>query len=124
MWSHGSFHWNELMTHDSRRARQFYESAIGWTFDAMPMPEGTYWLAKAGDEMAGGIFEMKGPHFEGVPEHWVPYLAVDDVDTRMKKAVAGGAKVMRQPFDVANVGRIAILREPGGAMIAWMTPSS
>ena len=37
---------------------------------------------------------------------------------------AGGAKVMRQPFDVANVGRIAILREPGGAMIAWMTPSS
>src|SRR5215470_11554658 len=26
-------------------------------------------------------------------------------------------------FDVPNVGRIAILREPGGAGIGWMTPA-
>jgi hypothetical protein len=25
-------------------------------------------------------------------------------------------------FDVPNVGRIAMLREPGGAGIGWMTP--
>ena len=30
--------------------------------------------------------------------------------------------MMREPFDVPKVGRIAILRQPGGAMVAWMTP--
>jgi predicted enzyme related to lactoylglutathione lyase len=50
------------------------------------------------------------------------YLAVDDVDGRIEAAKAAGAKVMREPFDVPDVGRIAILKEPGGAGIGWITP--
>jgi uncharacterized protein len=50
------------------------------------------------------------------------YLAVDDVDARVKKAIAAGAKLMKPAFDVPNVGRIAILTEPGGAGVGWMTP--
>jgi predicted enzyme related to lactoylglutathione lyase len=34
------------------------------------------------------------------------------------------ATPMRPPFDVPGVGRIAILREPGGAVVGWMTPAS
>src|SRR4029453_4291071 len=34
----------------------------------------------------------------------------------------GGGKVMREPFDVPTVGRIAIIQAPGGAAIAWITP--
>ena len=30
---------------------------------------------------------------------------------------------MREPFDVPGTGRIAILKEPGGAAIGWMTPA-
>jgi predicted enzyme related to lactoylglutathione lyase len=30
---------------------------------------------------------------------------------------------MRPIFDIPNVGRIAILKEPGGAGIGWMTPA-
>ena len=40
------------------------------------------------------------------------------------KAVKAGAKVMKQPFDVPGVGRIAILLESGGAGIGWITPAS
>jgi len=29
---------------------------------------------------------------------------------------------MRPIFDIPNVGRIAIIKEPGGAGIGWMTP--
>src|SRR5215470_1920190 len=46
-----------------------------------------------------------------------------DVDACVKKAVAAGAKLMKPVFDVPNVGRIAILQEPGGAGIGWMTPT-
>lgn len=30
--------------------------------------------------------------------------------------------MMREPFDVPEVGRFAILKEPGGAVIGWITP--
>ena len=46
MWSHGSFYWNELMTRDVEQTKKFYGSSIGWAFDAMPMPNGTYWWRK------------------------------------------------------------------------------
>jgi predicted enzyme related to lactoylglutathione lyase len=122
--SHGTFCWNELMTRDVERAKRFYRDTIGWSFEPMPMEWGTYWIAKAGDRMAGGIFELNGPEFDGVPESWMSYLAVDDVDKRVAKAVKAGAKLMKPIFAVPGVGRIAILREPGGAGVAWMTPVS
>jgi predicted enzyme related to lactoylglutathione lyase len=123
MASHGTFYWNELMTRDPEKAKQFYEATIGWTFDAMPMPFGTYWVAKMDGIPVAGIFPMSGPDFADVPENWIPYLAVDDVDARLKKATAAGAKVMRAPFDIPEVGRIAIIHEPGGAVLAWITPA-
>jgi len=84
----------------------------------------TYWIIMSGAARVGGMFEMKDANFEGVPDHWLTYIAVDDVDARLKKATAAGAKVMRPPFDVTGVGRIVILHEPGGATIAWMTPAN
>jgi predicted enzyme related to lactoylglutathione lyase len=122
-WTHGSFYWNELMTRDAEKAKDFYGKTLGWTFDAMPMPDGTYWVAKMGDAFVGGIFPLSSPQFDGVPESWMSYIAVDDVDARTKKAEATGAALMRPIFDVPGVGRIAILREPGGAGIGWMTPA-
>jgi uncharacterized protein len=123
MWSHGSFYWNELMARDVEQAKNFYGSTIGWTFDAMPMPDGTYWVAKMDDEPVAGIFPMSGPDFAGVPENWLAYLAVDDVDAVLEAAKAAGAKVVREPFDVPTVGRVAIVQAPGGATIAWITPA-
>jgi predicted dithiol-disulfide oxidoreductase (DUF899 family)/predicted enzyme related to lactoylglutathione lyase len=110
---HGNFYWNELVTCDVEKAKKFYSATIGWTFDAMPMPDGTYWVAKMGDKAVGGLFPIGGPQWEGVPEHWMSYLAVDDVDARVKKATAAGAKLMRPIFDV-----------PGGSGIGWITPAA
>lgn len=124
MAEHGFFHWNELNTRDVEKAKKFYEKIIGWTFEGMPMQNGTYWVAKVGDKMVGGVFDM---NFIGlpkeVPEHWMSYLAVDDVDKRLAEAKKAGATVLREPFDVPGTGRIAILKEPGGATVGWMTPA-
>ena len=46
-----------------------------------------------------------------------------DIDARIAKAVKAGAQVMKPAFDIPGVGRIAILLEPGGAAIGWMTPT-
>jgi uncharacterized protein len=122
--THGQFYWNELMTREPERAKRFYAETIGWTFDAMPMGEGaTYWIAMMDGKPVAGIFPTDRSGFEGVPEAWMPYLAVDDVDARAARAIAAGAKLMRPIFEVPNVGRIAVLTEPGGAGIGWMTPA-
>lgn len=123
MTDHGLFHWNELMTHDAAKAKKFYADTVGWTYEDMPMPGGAYGIIKVGDKYAGGIFEMKGPGFKDVPEKWVPYLSVDDIDARLKKAVAGGATILKPVVDAPGVGRFAILREPGGAVVGFITPA-
>jgi predicted enzyme related to lactoylglutathione lyase len=122
---HGTFYWNELMTRNVEGAKKFYADTMGWSYDAMPMPGGgSYWLAKMDGKSVAGIFDISGADYKGVPESWMPYIAVDDVDARVKKAVKAGAKVMKPAFDVPGVGRIVILLEPGGAGVGWMTPAA
>jgi uncharacterized protein len=122
--AHGTFYWNERMTRDVEGAKKFYAGTVGWSYDAMPMPGGgTYWIAKIGGNPVGGVFDISGAEYQGVPEAWMSYIAVDDVDARVKKALAAGAKLMKPIFDVPGVGRIAILLEPGGAGVGWMTPA-
>ena len=71
-WAHGNFYWNELMTHDAEKAKNFYADALGWTFEAMPMPNGTYWMAKSGDKSVAGMFPMAGPDFAGIRKTGCP----------------------------------------------------
>ena len=123
MADHGTFYWNELMTRDAEKAKAFYAATLGWTFDAMAMPEGgTYWMAKVGDKPVGGILTMDGAQFEGMPEHWFAYIAVDDVDAGVGQAEAAGGEILRPAFDVPGVGRIVILEDVNGAAMGWMTP--
>ena len=124
-WTHGQFHWNELMTRNVESAKKFYADTLGWSYDTMAMPGGgTYTLAIAGGKPVGGIFDIDSPAYQGVPESWMPYIAVDDVDARVSKAAKAGAKVMKPAFDVPGVGRIVMLLEPGGAGVGWMTPAN
>lgn len=118
---HGTICWSELNVRNAERAKKFYAGTLGWTFQGMPMEGFTYWLVTTPGARVG-LFEMKGPEFEGVPEHWLTYIAVDDTDARIAKAKAAGATICKEPFDIPGVGRMAVLQEPGGAYIAWMTP--
>ena len=51
------------------------------------------------------------------------YLAVDDIDARLKAAVDAGGTVIREAFDVPMVGRIAIVADPTGGVMGWITPA-
>ena len=122
---HGKFVWNELNTQNVEAAKAFLGATLGWTFEAAPIPDGTYWIIKNGEERVGGIFDTSAnPQCAHMPEHWLSYVAVDDVDTRYKAALSAGAREGRAPFDIPGVGRIAILGQPGGAAVAWITPKT
>jgi predicted enzyme related to lactoylglutathione lyase len=118
----GMFGWNELNTSDVAAARRFFEDALGWSIAEMPGGRGGYWIASAGGRQVAGIFDLKMHAITGVPDHWVGYVSVEDVDGRFAAAKAAGASVIREPFDIEGVARIAIVHMPGGAVLGLMTP--
>jgi uncharacterized protein len=122
MAAHGTFNWNELMTNDVAKAKAFYSATLGWTFSDMPMQGGgVYTLAHSGPAMAAGIMDMTGVTPPGVPPHWFDYIEVDDIDHRVALVEENGGKILRAPFNIPNVGRIAIITDSTGAAVGLMT---
>ncbi len=122
-WTHGHFFWNELRTRDVERAKRFYEETVGWSFERSSTPEGhPYWVAVCHGKPVAGFFQLTPEMAECVPESWASFLAVDDVDARVAKAVEAGARLVMPIFNVPDVGRIAMLLEPSGAGVGWITP--
>jgi uncharacterized protein len=120
----GTFLWDELMTTDVEGAKSFYGEIFGWTASDMDMGEGrTYTMfRRAGDVDVGGC--MARPPEVEAPPHWLTYLATDDVDASTAKAQELGASVYREPSDIPEVGRFAVLADPTGAVFALFKPSS
>lgn len=121
--AHGRFHWNELLTNDVGAAKAFYSKMMGWVFDEMKMPDGgDYLVAIKGDDPVAGIAGMPSYLPADTAPHWISYVEVEEIDAQVAKAKAAGATVLMEPFDVPETGRIAILKDPTGAMIGWITP--
>ena len=50
-------------------------------------------------------------------------MAVDDLSGALARASMEGGQVVREPFEVPGVGRIAIITDNAGNPMGWMTPS-
>ena len=123
MTQHGSFTWNELTTGDVERAKTFYGDLLGWTYRAMEMGGGaTYTIIRNADQDAGGMVALADIGMpKSVPPHWMSYIAVDDVDARTAKVAGLGGKVIKEPFDIPNVGRMSVVADPTGAVVCLIT---
>jgi predicted enzyme related to lactoylglutathione lyase len=123
MAAHGTFVWFELNTDDVAKAKAFYGKALGWTFSDMSMGGGPpYTIIHSGETMVGGIVSGMAP--AGAPPHWFDYIEVDDVDRRAQSFAAAGGAVLRAPFDIPQVGRIAIVQDSSGAVMGIMTSAA
>lgn len=105
--------WNELITPDPAAAISFYGGLFGWTTEVMQMPGTDYTMLKLGDRMFGGVMAPPQP---GIPAHWLHYVSVTDIDAAAAKAVSLGATVCAGPMDVGEAGRIAVIKDPQGAI--------
>ncbi|HXK54687.1 MAG TPA: VOC family protein [Hyphomicrobiales bacterium] len=125
MAQHGFFHWNELLCGDVDAAKAFYGETLGWSFTAMPMKQGNYWIASIGAAPVAGLMDIAATNLpSGSDPFWMSYIAVDDVDGRVTKVEPAGGKVLHEVFEVPGVGRIALIEDASGAMIGWITPAS
>lgn len=123
--SHGTVHWTELMTRDVETAKRYYGAVCGWTFTDMPMGSGKpdYVLGMKGKRPVVGMMDMTQSSDDLTAEpFWMSYFAVDDVDVAVEKTIAAGGTLKREPFEIPDTGRIAIVADPAGALLGLMTP--
>lgn len=116
MQTHGAFSWVEFHGKDAAAARSFYEEVLGWTVADMPMQDGSYPGILVGEQPIGGFSPQ--PAAAG---SWLAYVTVDDADARTRAAVEAGAKVLSGPTSAPGVGRIAVVQDPFGATLAFIT---
>lgn len=118
--AHGKFVWYELMTTDTKAAEEFYDDVVGWTSEDSGMPGAGYTLFKTdGDVRVAGLMTMpEGALKMNAPPAWLGYIGVDDVDASAKQLKELGGTVHREPDDIPNIGRFAIVTDPHGAVFA------
>jgi predicted enzyme related to lactoylglutathione lyase len=120
----GAFCWPELYTTDQAGAKTFYAGLFGWEIRDIPMgPDAAYTIFTLGGRDAAACFgALPGMAQQGTRPHWIAYVWVASSDQTAAIAKAAGGRIVKEPFDVPGVGRMAVLQDPTGATIcAWET---
>lgn len=120
----GRFCWYELMTTDPEAAHGFYAEIAGWT--TCPWEDGDmpYVMWMSGEKPIGGVMTLpEEAAADGAPPCWLAYVSTPDVDATVAKAEGLGGKLLKA-MDIAKVGRIAILADPTGGVLALLQPET
>lgn len=120
----GTFSWAELSTSDQRAGVAFYRSLFGWDAQDSPVgPDEVYTMfTLRGLPVAAGAGQRPDERQQGVPPHWNLYITVASADETVGKAQALGGSVLAPAFDVMDVGRMAVLQDPTGAVFCVWEP--
>ncbi|WP_346323493.1 VOC family protein [Emcibacter sp. SYSU 3D8] len=110
------------MTSDPKAATAFYADVVGWT------PQGIggdrdYTVLNVAERGIGGVMVLP-PDAKTQPPCWVGYIHSADIDADVQRLKDGGGAVHVPPAEIPQVGRFAVLADPGGAMFMMLQPST
>ncbi len=116
----GAFNWLELATTDQSAGKAFYATLFGWSYEDVPMAPGdVYTMCRLSGRDVGAICTMRPEQrVQGVPPHWLAYIATDQIDAAAARVPALGGAVVAPPFDVMDIGRMSVIQDPTGATLA------
>jgi uncharacterized protein len=115
-YEHGVPSWVDLGTGDLPGAVRFYSALLGWQTQDMGEASGHYNIAfKDGKQVAGMTAAQ-----DSAPARWTMHVNVDDADAVAAKVATSGGKLLFDPMDVMDLGRMAAFVDSTGAMTsAW-----
>jgi predicted enzyme related to lactoylglutathione lyase len=115
----GTFSWAELATSDADAAKSFYTKVFGWEYRDNPIPDGSVYSTalREGKDVAA-LFASEQP------PHWNCYVTVESADAAAARAGELSATIAMEPFDVMDVGRMAVIIDPVGAALCLWEPKS
>jgi predicted enzyme related to lactoylglutathione lyase len=117
----GALCWADLNSTDAEKAAKFYSDWLGWTHETGKDGYRHIINGSGHENMIGGIMpRMHAP--PGTPSHWMPYIHVADCKATAAKAAQLGAITMMPADVMQDVGTIAVLADPQGAVFALYQP--
>ncbi|MGH2968650.1 MAG: VOC family protein [Solirubrobacteraceae bacterium] len=116
----GTFCWVDLGTTDAAGAKAFYQRLFGWEAEDMPVGDGAaYTMLRIGGCDVAALYEQgEDERAAGIPPHWSSYVSVVDVDEVAARVPGLGGRILADPFDVLDSGRMAVAQDPTGALVS------
>lgn len=113
----GTVCWADLSTADPARAKDFYTQLFGWKISPSEHDASGYLHIATGETYIGGI-PPADQRNQQAPPHWMLYFLVSDCAASADKAKTLGASILMPATQIPNVGTMAILGDPQGAVFA------
>ena len=121
----GKIIWHDLLTHDVEGSKRFYGSLFGWEFESIGSEAGfssdsTYTLIRHNGSLIGGMIDTVALNGRDDISQWVMVMSVGDVDAVSRRFAADGGEVITAPTDLQRRGRLALVRDAEGALLALL----
>ncbi len=119
----GSHSWVDLAVPNATEVRAFYESVVGWTSAGLDMGGyEDYMMNEPGTgKTAAGVCHARGSNAD-LPPAWLVYFVVEDIEASLAACVERGGTIIRPAKNMGPYGRIAVIRDPAGAVCALSEP--
>lgn len=112
--------WVDLLTSDPERAAAFYGQVLGWDAEDAGEEYGHYVRFTSDGQGVAGM--MRNTPEMGSPDVWTTYISTDDIDATVSLATEAGGTVMAPAMDVSELGRMAVIVDPVGAVFGLWQP--
>jgi predicted enzyme related to lactoylglutathione lyase len=113
--------WIDLLTSDLDRAKDFYGTVFGWTFESAGPEYGGYVTASKDGHPVAGLMG-NDPQFR-TPDGWTTYLHTADINATLRAATAAGGAACSEPMEIKDKGHMATVTDPTGAFFGLWQPN-
>jgi predicted enzyme related to lactoylglutathione lyase len=109
----GSWLWNELWSRDPAASLAFYQSLVGYEYEAASKLT-DYWIMARDEHWRAGLRSIVLKDWRG---QWVPAIRVADPYATAEQVVANGGEVVIHPGEAPSDGNVALIADPTGALL-------
>lgn len=112
----GKILWTDLTVKNAANVKDFYCKVIGWTAEPVPVNDHEDYIIKASGDTIAGICNQS-EKLKNLPNQWLNYFGVDDLEESIKTCNENGGKVIDGPMEMGG-SRLAVIQDPQGAFFA------
>ena len=121
----GKVIWRDLLTNDSVASQKFYGDLFGWEFESVGAAAGlgsdsAYTLIRHNGRLIGGMIDTVALNDRADISQWVVSMSVVDIDAAVASLLADGGEVKTPPTDLRRRGKLAVVRDAEGALLALL----
>jgi uncharacterized protein len=112
--------WVDTSQPDPATAAAFYRDLFGWEIEDVMPPDapGAYFMARLRGRAVAAVGSI--PPEAPQTATWNTYVWVDSADETAAKVRDAGGRVLMEPFDVMDAGRMVVFADPERALLfAW-----